>query len=134
MRLATIRTAAGTAAVRVDGDIAVEVVGARDVGDLLADPRWRERAAAGDGSRHATAGLDYTPLIPRPDKIICVGLNYRTHIQEMGRELPEHPTLFAKYRSSLVGALWGLGHTASLLAVGVVVIGLHTAIPPGRWG
>ena len=35
------------------------------------------------------------------------------------------------WSSSLVGALWGLGHTASLLAVGVVVIGLHTAIPPG---
>ena len=35
------------------------------------------------------------------------------------------------WSSSLVGALWGLGHTASLLAVGVVVIGLHKAIPPG---
>ena len=34
------------------------------------------------------------------------------------------------WSSSLVGAIWGLGHTASLLAVGVLVIGLHTAIPP----
>ena len=34
------------------------------------------------------------------------------------------------WSSSLVGAVWGLGHTASLLAVGVLVIGLHTAIPP----
>jgi acylpyruvate hydrolase len=35
---------------------------------------------------------------------VCVGLNYRSHIVEMGRELPEYPTIFAKYRSSLVGA------------------------------
>ncbi len=34
------------------------------------------------------------------------------------------------WRSSLVGALWGLGHTASLLAVAVAVIGLHREIPP----
>ena len=34
------------------------------------------------------------------------------------------------WSSSLVGAVWGLGHTASLLAVGVLVIGLHSAIPP----
>jgi len=34
------------------------------------------------------------------------------------------------WRSSLVGALWGLGHTAALLAASVVVIGLHTEIPP----
>ena len=34
------------------------------------------------------------------------------------------------WRSSLVGALWGLGHTAALLAASAVVIGLHTEIPP----
>src|SRR5215469_2065252 len=34
------------------------------------------------------------------------------------------------WRSSLVGAVWGLGHTASLLAAGVAVIALHTEIPP----
>jgi len=35
---------------------------------------------------------------------VCVGLNYAKHILEMGRELPDHPTLFAKYPSALVGA------------------------------
>src|SRR5207245_323495 len=34
------------------------------------------------------------------------------------------------WRASLVGALWGLGHTAALLAASVVVIGLHAEIPP----
>jgi len=36
--------------------------------------------------------------------VLCVGLNYRTHIQEMGRELPDHPTLFGKFARSLIGA------------------------------
>ena len=48
--------------------------------------------------------LDYAPLVPHPEKTVCVGLNYRSHILEMGRELPEHPTLFAKYSSALIGA------------------------------
>jgi len=41
--------------------------------------------------------------VPRPGKIICVGLNYRTHILEMGRELPRHPALFAKFAEALIG-------------------------------
>jgi acylpyruvate hydrolase len=36
--------------------------------------------------------------------VVCVGLNYRTHIQEMGRDLPDHPTLFAKFADTLIGA------------------------------
>src|SRR5439155_21944722 len=96
VKLATIRTPAGTAAVRVDGDTAIEV-GVPDVGALLADPGWRKRAAAADGSRHMVGALDYAPVVPRPGKIVCVGLNYRAHIQEMGRELPAYPTLFAKF-------------------------------------
>lgn len=102
MRLATIRTDAGTAAVRIDDTTAVEV-GAADVGALLADPEWRERAAAADGQHHELAGLDYAPVVPQPSKIVCVGLNYRSHIKEMGRELPSHPTLFAKFAEALIG-------------------------------
>jgi len=41
------------------------------------------------------------PLQP-PGKVICCGLNYRDHIVEMGRELPAHPTLFAKYADTLI--------------------------------
>jgi acylpyruvate hydrolase len=43
-------------------------------------------------------------VIPNPGKIVCVGLNYRNHILEMGRDLPEHPTLFAKFADALIGA------------------------------
>jgi acylpyruvate hydrolase len=103
MRLATIRTQDGTRAVRLEGGTAVEV-GAPDVGALLGRPDWQSFAATATGAEHDAASLDYAPLVPRPDKIICVGLNYRNHILEMGRELPEHPTLFAKYTSALIGA------------------------------
>ncbi|MFK0296543.1 fumarylacetoacetate hydrolase family protein [Streptomyces sp. NPDC090442] len=103
MRLATIRTAEGTAAVRIENAHAVET-GFPDLGALLAHPDWREAAAAADGPEHATDELDFAPLVPHPGKIVCVGLNYHQHIREMGRDLPEHPTLFAKFATSLVGA------------------------------
>ncbi|MGW2559697.1 fumarylacetoacetate hydrolase family protein [Streptomyces sp. NPDC001514] len=102
MKLATIRTAGATAAVRIDGDTAVET-GHRDLGALLADPDWKRLAAAAAGTAHAVGSLDYAPVVPRPGKIICVGLNYRNHILEMGRELPQYPTLFAKYPEALIG-------------------------------
>ena len=104
MRLATIRLDdGGTAAVRVDDDAAVEL-GAEDLTQFLGRPNWRSDAVAASGSRHSLDTLDYAPLVPRPDKVVCVGLNYRPHIEEMGRELPTHPTLFAKYSGALIGA------------------------------
>ncbi len=103
MRLATIRTATGHRAVRVDADTAVET-GDADVRALLEHPDWRERATAAAGPSHPLDGVDWAPLVPSPEKIICVGLNYRDHVLEMGNELPAFPTVFAKFAPSLVGA------------------------------
>jgi acylpyruvate hydrolase len=103
MRLATVRRGGSTQAVRLDGDQAVSL-SAGDLGEFLQYPDWRVRASAAEGERFSAAGLDYAPLVPRPDKVVCVGLNYRPHILEMGGTLPEYPTLFAKYRSALIGA------------------------------
>jgi acylpyruvate hydrolase len=104
MRFATLRTSAGaTTAARLDGDTLIPL-DARDVGAMF---------ATGDGGRVADrAGAapvpvpeaDFAPVVTSPSKIICVGLNYRTHIQETGRELPEYPTLFAKFAQTLTGA------------------------------
>jgi acylpyruvate hydrolase len=101
--LATIRDGDRTLAVRAEGDQAVEL-GEVDVGAVLGRPDWRTWAQQATGPSRAVDRLDFAPLVPRPDKVVCVGLNYRNHILEMGRELPEHPTLFAKYRSALIGA------------------------------
>ncbi|HEY2814423.1 MAG TPA: fumarylacetoacetate hydrolase family protein [Acidimicrobiales bacterium] len=103
MRLATIRDNGRTMAVRVEGDEAIEL-GVADVGEVLRRDDWRTWAARADGAHRPAADLDYAPVVPRPDKVLCVGLNYRKHILEMGRELPDYPTLFAKYRRTLIGA------------------------------
>ena len=102
MKVATIRTAAGTQAAVMEEAQAVPL-GFSDVGAWLAAgaPHPRQHVA---GEALPLDGLDWAPLVPRPGKVICVGLNYRDHILEMGRDLPEYPTLFAKFADSLVGA------------------------------
>lgn len=111
LRLGTLRLGADggpggrTVAVRVDDDAAVEI-GPPDVGALLADPAWRDVAPTADRARHALADLvprAWAPPVVRPGKIVCVGLNYAAHIREMGRDLPTHPTLFAKFPEALIG-------------------------------
>lgn len=107
MRLATLREPGTTSAVRIDGGTFVPVNGFSDVGALLADPDWVRLAQdAGGPSRPLSevTPASWAPVVPRPGKIVCVGLNYRPHILEMGRQLPDHPTLFAKYAEALIGA------------------------------
>ena len=101
MRLATIRTSDGTRAVRLENDRYVDL-DASDVGAVLARPDWRLSALAG-GPSYST-DHELAPVIPTPGKILCVGLNYRSHILEMGRDVPEYPTLFAKFAEALIGA------------------------------
>jgi 2-keto-4-pentenoate hydratase/2-oxohepta-3-ene-1,7-dioic acid hydratase in catechol pathway len=80
----------------------------------VAFPTLREVLAAGalNALRDASANrgpdrdldhLEYLPVIPRPDKILCVGVNYRTHADETGRELPAQPSIFARLQNTLIG-------------------------------
>jgi acylpyruvate hydrolase len=102
MRLLTIRTTEGTRAARLEGDQVVELPFG-DVGAVLySGPDWT-RAAATPGTRRLLSDVELAPVVTGPDKIICLGLNYRSHIQEMGRELPAYPTMFSKFRRALVG-------------------------------
>ena len=103
MRLLTLRLNGATRAVRQDNDILTEIGDFTDVGTLLREETWEQIARAASGVQHALAGADLEAVIPNPSKILCVGLNYRTHILEMGRALPEFPTLFAKYAETLTG-------------------------------
>lgn len=103
MKLATIRTAQGTRAVRVDGAVGVDL-GAADLGDVLARSGWAEAAAKASEPAYALAEATFAPLVGRPSKVVCVGLNYKTHIEEMGRPVPEYPTLFPKWADCLIGA------------------------------
>jgi acylpyruvate hydrolase len=77
---------------------------AADVGELLAGgggPSAAERAGA---APVPASEASFAPLIPSPSKVLCVGLNYRAHILETGRELPQYPTLFAKFAQTLMGS------------------------------
>ncbi|GAA1018862.1 2-hydroxyhepta-2,4-diene-1,7-dioate isomerase [Acrocarpospora pleiomorpha] len=98
-RLATIRTIDGTRAVRREGDALVDV-GYADVGAYLA----AGSPEATGGATYEVDGADFASVVPSPSKVVCVGHNYRNHIQEMGRELPAYPTLFPKFADTLIGA------------------------------
>lgn len=50
----------------------------------------------------ALDGLTFAPTIPDPPKILCVGLNYKSHVGEMGREMPAQPSVFARLHDTLV--------------------------------
>jgi acylpyruvate hydrolase len=112
VRLATLRTnnttstsTSTTVAARQDDGKYTVIPGYADVGELLAKPDWKAIAAAATPANDAVPvdGASLASVITKPGKIICVGLNYRTHIQEMGRDLPEFPTLFSKYAETLIG-------------------------------
>lgn len=106
MRLGTLRLSGRTSAVRIDSDAAVEIEQFADVGELLRQKDWLEKASVAEGQSHNLSNIQPTqwaPVVPFPSKIVCVGLNYANHIREMGRELPIYPTLFAKYPEALIG-------------------------------
>jgi acylpyruvate hydrolase len=102
MRFATIRSGSGTTAARFDGDT-LTPLDAPDVGALLVADGGPAAVPASAAAPVLVAEADFAPVVTNPSKIICVGLNYRTHIQETGRELPEYPTLFAKFADTLTG-------------------------------
>ncbi len=61
------------------------------------------REAAGRGEGTALGALVLRAPVEDPDKIVCLGLNYRDHAEESNMALPATPMLFAKFRNSLAG-------------------------------
>jgi 2-keto-4-pentenoate hydratase/2-oxohepta-3-ene-1,7-dioic acid hydratase in catechol pathway len=45
--------------------------------------------------------IEYGPVVTRPEKIVCIGLNYRRHAQEIGAQIPKEPVLFSKFNVAL---------------------------------
>lgn len=104
MRLATIRIDGDTTVARVD-EGEMTLLPHRDVRDLLeSGANWAARAGAAVGRQVPVKGADFAPLIPQPEKIICVGANYQCHLDEIGHPAPKFPAIFAKYSRSLIGA------------------------------
>lgn len=55
------------------------------------------------GDEIDTAAIEYLPPFGFPEKIICVGLNYKDHAAESGFKAPDYPALFGRFPSSLIG-------------------------------
>jgi 2-keto-4-pentenoate hydratase/2-oxohepta-3-ene-1,7-dioic acid hydratase in catechol pathway len=69
-------------------------------GDALAEAA----KAADSASPDATIDeITFLPVIPDPDKILCVGLNYKSHIEETGRSDSDYPTIFTRFTNTQVG-------------------------------
>lgn len=103
MKLATLRLDGSTTAARDSGDAWVPIEGYADLGALLREENWRSIAENADGAPVTADDAVFDTVVPAPGKVVCVGLNYASHIKEMGRDLPSHPTLFAKYAETLTG-------------------------------
>ncbi|MFK0165227.1 fumarylacetoacetate hydrolase family protein [Rhizobium sp. NPDC090279] len=61
--------------------------------------------AAGSAAATPLSEVEWLPVVPNPDKILCVGLNYEMHRKETGRAEVENPTIFARYANSQTGHL-----------------------------
>src|SRR5882724_4969535 len=68
--------------------------------DGLAEIRKAADTAKPD---HKRADVKWLPVIPNPEKILCAGINYRSHAAETGRELPKQPSMFIRRANTLVG-------------------------------
>ncbi len=71
------------------------------VRDLLGSDRLAEAADVSGGDQLPLEQIELLPPVPDPEKIVCIGLNYRAHAAEAGIEPPDTPTFFAKFRNAL---------------------------------
>jgi 2-keto-4-pentenoate hydratase/2-oxohepta-3-ene-1,7-dioic acid hydratase in catechol pathway len=71
---------------------------------LAAGAMGAMRQAAQDAKPdHSLSEIKFLPVIPHPEKILCAGINYRSHAAETGRELPKQPSMFVRFTDTLVG-------------------------------
>jgi len=109
MKLATFKTAQGASYGAVTGKGIVDL--RRYLGNQYADLRTLlEGNALDQAKKYLSEAPDYQPsdvtwlpVIPNPDKIVCVGLNYEEHRVESGRDKTEQPALFLRVAESQVG-------------------------------
>ncbi|WP_315777153.1 MULTISPECIES: fumarylacetoacetate hydrolase family protein [unclassified Bradyrhizobium] len=77
-----------------------------DLKSAIAADALKEAAAAASGARrYPLSAISFLPVIPNPDKILCIGLNYETHRKETGRSEVENPTVFGRFANSQTGHL-----------------------------
>src|ERR1700689_4806313 len=113
------------------GDLPVPLAGLTELGaattaEVLAAAERRTADA------FPAAGAELRPVVPNPAKVICIGLNYKAHIEETGRSDSDYPVLFPKFASSLTGPYAALslpGESAQIDYEGELTVVIGT---PGR--
>jgi len=84
----------------------LERPGARDLQSVLAHDDSLETLKSLCEAGLTDIGIDeirLLPPVPKPSKIICIGVNYKSHIVECGMTMPEHPWVFTRFSNSVVG-------------------------------
>ena len=99
MKLVTYRSERGDRAGILRDDRVFDA--GQSVRELLAADGGLDSLDAIEGEGIALAEVELRPPVPDPEKIVCIGLNYRSHAAEAGMDPPESPTFFAKYRNAL---------------------------------
>jgi len=108
MKLASFKTADGETYGVLEGETLIEP-GTEfrsrfpDLRAVLTANAEEELATEASGTRHAVDTVRFLPVIPKSDKILCVGVNYRPHIEEMGRDIPKYPVVFVRFSASQTG-------------------------------
>lgn len=92
MKIASLKSTAQTILVERCSD-------GRGQGRVLPDPWTQDHS----GTSVEFLESDLAAPIAQPGKVICVGLNFREHIAEMGHPIPDHPTLFVKFPEAITG-------------------------------
>jgi acylpyruvate hydrolase len=102
MRFASVLHEGMPMAVLIDGDHAVPLRGIQELGPDTPNSILRDPPLEPD-SAFPAADLERRAVVPRPGKVICVGLNYAAHIEETKRERSDYPVLFTKFATTLTG-------------------------------
>ncbi|OPG72756.1 5-carboxymethyl-2-hydroxymuconate isomerase [Pseudomonas ogarae] len=73
-----------------------------DLKQAIGHNRLNEMSAARLASlpRIPLAEVTFLPVIPNPGKVLCIGINYATHVRETGREMPTYPMIFTRFADS----------------------------------
>jgi 2-keto-4-pentenoate hydratase/2-oxohepta-3-ene-1,7-dioic acid hydratase in catechol pathway len=113
MRFATLQTPSGPRACIRRGDAYVDITHAdpalpNSVRQWIAggQPLWNriaELAGSPSAVKYPISDAQYLPPIPDPQKIICIGLNYRDHASEQNIPVPREPVIFSKFITTLIG-------------------------------
>jgi acylpyruvate hydrolase len=101
MKLASCQFEGRRFAAEVGDDTVLPLAGSAPLG---IDTDFAALAAAPREEAIPLDRVELLPVVPAPAKIFCLGLNYKGHVVETGRELPDYPVLFTKFADSLIGA------------------------------